>query len=429
MNDGDNIKPLGTHTTHRVVLPFYIYAALAYLTGTLLLFCFSSAFSQHYFHPHTLAITHTMALGWGTMIILGASHQLVPVLVESGLYSIRLAGISFLTAASGIPLLVYGFYVFDLGLAMKMGAILVNLSIICFIVNLGVSIAKAKQENVHAIFVFTATCWLLATTMAGLLLVYNFSYPILSRDSLSYLSLHAHMGIVGWFLLMVMGVGSRLIPMFLISKYENPRLLWIIYALINVALAGFIIVFLFLKRTNIYLAFIVMIGAALVIFGIYICQSLRDRIRRQVDNPVRLSILSALMMILPLLNLLALMIFQDKNSDSYSLTLAYGFTIFFGWLTAIILGMTFKTLPFIVWNREYQGYTGSRPRPDPKDLFNASLVKWMTLAYLAGFVLFVIGVGFEQNSLLQPGAALLFFSAVAYIINVVKLVLYRRTKK
>ena len=428
MGDGDNIRASGTHTTHKVVLPFYVYAALAYLAGTVLLLCSTPAFSQHYFHPHTLAITHTIALGWGTMIILGASHQLVPVLVESGLYSIRLARFSFVSAATGIPLLVYGFYVFDLGMAIQVGAILVNLAVISFIVNLGMSIIRARQENVHAVFVFTAACWLLATTMAGLLLVYNFSYPIFSRDSLSYLSLHAHMGIVGWFLLMVLGVGSRLIPMFLISKYENPRLLWTIYALINSSLAGFAIVFLFLRAVNIYPVFIIMAGAALIIFGYYIVQSFRERIRRAVDNPVRLSILSVLMMLLPLLILLALIVSRRTDSGSYSLTLTYGFTIFFGWLTAIILGMTFKTLPFIVWNREFQGYSGNSPRPDPKDLFNASLVKWMMMAYLAGFVLFATGTGFELKALLQPGAALLLFSAFAYIVNVIKLVLYRRAK-
>jgi cbb3-type cytochrome oxidase subunit 1 len=65
---------------------------------------------QHYFNPKTLAITHLMALGWGTMIILGASHQLLPVLIEGKLDSYLLALLSFIFAAAGIPLLVTGFY-------------------------------------------------------------------------------------------------------------------------------------------------------------------------------------------------------------------------------------------------------------------------------------------------------------------------------
>jgi cbb3-type cytochrome oxidase subunit 1 len=93
------------NTTHKVVLPFYIYAAISFFAATILLFFSGNAFTQHYFHPNTLAITHTMALGWGTMIILGASHQLVPVLIEAKLHSNCLAFVSFILAGAGIPML------------------------------------------------------------------------------------------------------------------------------------------------------------------------------------------------------------------------------------------------------------------------------------------------------------------------------------
>jgi hypothetical protein len=52
--------------------------------------------------------------------------------------------------------------------------------------------------------------------------------------------------------------------------------------------------------------------------------------------------------------------------------IAYGFIIFFGWITAIILGMTFKTLPFIVWNKVYHQQAGKGKTPNPKDLFSAT---------------------------------------------------------
>ena len=113
-------------TTHRVVIPFYAYAGLAFLVATVMLFSGSGEFSGHYFQPHILAITHTMALGWGTMIILGASHQLIPVLIEGELYSITLAYISYLFTAIGIALLVWAFYIFDVGWPAQYGALLIN---------------------------------------------------------------------------------------------------------------------------------------------------------------------------------------------------------------------------------------------------------------------------------------------------------------
>src|SRR5690348_13882373 len=105
-----------TTTSYKAVLPFYLYAAFCFLVATLLLFFSSGSFLGHYFQPHVLAITHIMALGWGTMIIFGSSHQLVPVIIEGTLFSEKLAYISFILAAVGIPLLVYGFYTFNMGL-------------------------------------------------------------------------------------------------------------------------------------------------------------------------------------------------------------------------------------------------------------------------------------------------------------------------
>ncbi|HLV39813.1 hypothetical protein, partial [Xanthomarina sp.] len=182
------------NTSHKVVIPFYGYAAVSFLLATILMMLKTDAFTQHYFNPYTLAITHTMALGWGTMIILGASHQLFPVLIEGKLHSNVLAHLSFYFAAVGIPLLIFAFYKFDMGIIAQTGAILINLSIISYITNLVVSISKSKKGNVHAMFAITASFWLILTTGLGLLLVYNFTHDVLSKDSLYYLSFHAHMG-------------------------------------------------------------------------------------------------------------------------------------------------------------------------------------------------------------------------------------------
>ncbi|HQE11676.1 MAG TPA: cytochrome C oxidase subunit I, partial [Flavipsychrobacter sp.] len=226
-------------TTYKVVLPFYIYAAISFLIACILLLIHTNIFHQHYFHPHTLAITHIMALGWGTMIILGASHQLLPVLIEGKLDSDFLAHLTFVFTAVGIPFLIVGFYKFHTGWVLQMGAVLVNLGVLCYLSNVVSSIYMSKKHDVHAWYMAAASFWLFTTTLLGLVLVFNFSKNILPEDSLTYLTLHAHLGIVGWFLLLVIGVGSRLIPMFLISKYTHDKTLWAIFVLIHLGLISF----------------------------------------------------------------------------------------------------------------------------------------------------------------------------------------------
>jgi uncharacterized membrane protein (Fun14 family) len=419
---------LAKNTSYKVVLPFYLYAGISFLVATILLIFSTPAFLQHYFHPHILAITHIMALGWGTMMILGASHQLVPVLIEGKLYSDALAYLSFAFAAVGIPLLVIGFYQFDFGWLAQTGAIFINTAILFYLINTGVSMVKSKNENVHAVFVFTGTLWLMITIIVGLFLVYNFTYNILSKDSLSYLPLHAHLGIIGWFLMLVIGVGSRLIPLFLISKYNNNKLLWWIYSLINFALISFIIFFLYIKITWLYFLPLTAIAASVFLFGYYCYHAYHERLRKKVDYQVKISLLSVLMMILPLILLLIIISWLLFSSGNYELVLTYGFCIFFGWITAIIFGMTFKTLPFIVWNKVYHDKAGLGKTPNPKELFSDKIFIGMGIFYLAGFILFATGILVSNQSILKVASILLLITAILYNGNVWKAITHKPKK-
>jgi len=424
VNTGTMVK----NTTHKVVLPFYLYAALSLLAGIIILFFSARSFTHYYFHPHILAITHIMALGWGTMIILGASHQLVPVLIEKSLYSTRLAYASFILAAIGIPLLVYGFYVFNMGWPAKWGGRFVLLAVLCYVINLYKSLSKSKTKNVHAFFVLTSSLWLLLTVVFGLALVYNFNISFLPKESITYLPLHAHTGVIGWFLLLVTGVGSRLIPMFLISKYKNEKLLWVVYALINGGLLSFVILFLFIPGRSFLLIPVIAVLFALVLFGYYCYESFKLRIRKQVDEQMKTSLLSVLMMAMPLIFLISVAgwLFADKMNER--MVLIYGFIIFFGWITAIIFGMTFKTLPFIVWNNVYHDKAGLGKTPNPKELFNNNLFVGMVLIYLAGFILFIIGASFAQAAMLNIAAVLLIIAATLYNWNVIKVLSHKPQK-
>lgn len=410
-------------TSYKVVLPFYVFAALSFLLACILLLINTDVIHQHYFHPQTLAITHLMALGWGTMIILGASHQLLPVLIEGKLDSDLLAMLSFILAASGIPLLVTGFYLFNTGWMLQSGAVLVNGAVICYFMNVIGSIEESKKFSVHAWFMATASLWLFITTFFGLLLVFNFSRSWLPENSIEYLSLHAHMGLAGWFLLLIIGVASRLIPMFLISKYTSPKTLWWIYGLINTGLLGFII----LKTMHVYEQFyyspFFLVLIALLLFGNYCYRAWKERIRKHVDEQMKISLLSVAMIFLPLFSLLAV-IYSISDRSGSGIVLLYGFCIFFGWITALIMGMTFKTLPFIIWNKVYHTRSSGKT-PAPKELFSEPLFRTMAVFYLLGFFLFLFGIIFLNDMLLKSGAVSLLGSAIIYVINIGKTIFHQ----
>lgn len=414
-------------TSYKVVVPFYIYAAISLLVGSILLFIHTDIFKQHHFSPHTLAITHTMALGWGTMIIFGASHQLLPVLISGKLHSNFLAFCTFAFSAIGIPLLVYGFYIFDTGSILKSAAILINCGVVFYLINVFLSIYHSSKNEVHAWFVAAASLWLFSTTFYGLLLVFNFNSSILPGESVKYLSIHAHMGLIGWFLTLVIGVGSRLIPMFLISKYDNENNLWRIFVLINGSLASFLL-FKILNLSQEFYYISVLLGlVGIGLFANHCRMAYKVRIRKNVDNQMKLSILSVAQMLIPFLVMLIVMSLLPASKNS-NLILLYGFCIFFGWITALIFGMTFKTLPFIIWNKVYHKKAHKGKTPAPKELFSEKIYQLMSISYIAGFVIMIVGIILEFDIILKIAAFLLLMAAVFYVYNSAITILHKPKK-
>lgn len=421
---GAGISPTKT-TSHKVVLPFYVYASLSLLAASILLFLGADAFTGHHFHPAILSVTHVMALGWGSMMILGASHQLVPVMIEGKLYSNFLGYTTFVLAAIGIILLVIGFYRFDFGWMARIGSLMILSAFILYFINLAASMAGSKHENVHAVFVLAATLWVLVTMTLGVLLLFNFTSNILSHDSLHYLSLHAHLGIIGWFLLMVMGVGTRLIPMFMISKYNNIKRLWWMFGLVNGGLILFFVVFIFRLSPLIYYVSIASVIMAIGLFIDFSYNAFQNRLRKKLEPQLKISIFSGWMMLVPAVLILLILLMPSIIQQNEKLILIYGFCIFFGWISAIIFGMTFKTLPFILWNKKFHAKAGAGQTPNPRELFNQPVFKWMLGCYFAGFILFIAGVIFAALILLKVGAALIILTSLLFNTNVYRMIRFK----
>src|SRR5690606_629977 len=119
---------------------------------------------------------------------------------------------------------------------------------------------------------------------------------------------------------------------------------------------------------------VLLIGGGILLFFYFLKKTYQQRIRRKVDDQMKLSLAAVGLLIVPLIILLIVLEVTDPATRP-ELVIAYGFCVFFGWVTAIILGMTFKTLPFIVWSNVYRHQSSRRRHPDPKDLFDHRVFK------------------------------------------------------
>ncbi len=413
--------------TANVVITHYITAAISFFVICLLMFVSSKAFIGHYFHPKLLAITHITTLGWISLIIIGSLYQLAPVITNTSLYSIKMAIFTYLCIIVGTVLLAISFWFFNIGYLIQTASVILFSGISVFLINIYLTTQQSKEKSIEADFIVTSILWLWLTVFLGTLLAFNFRYTFLPKEHLYFLKIHAHIGLLGWFLCLIIGISSKLIPMFLISGKLNSKLLNYSYYLLNVGLLGFTIDSLFFSgdvRSVIYVSLILI---ALIFFIIYIKDAYNKRLKKSLDINLKHSYISFILIFIPIVFWLTLKfkIIHDIKIQN-QLSIAIAFSILFGFISLLILGQTFKNLSFIVWLKKYQKYSEKNKAPLPKDLYSEKIAKMQLYVFLSGFVIALAGIIRSNSTLISIGSIGLIGAAILYNFNILKIVLHKQ---
>src|SRR5512144_376890 len=82
-------------------LRFMLAGIIALATAGTVLITHPELLSTYHYNQHIIAVTHLFVLGWILTIVMGGTYQLVPVVLETQLYSERLARWQFAFHALG----------------------------------------------------------------------------------------------------------------------------------------------------------------------------------------------------------------------------------------------------------------------------------------------------------------------------------------
>jgi hypothetical protein len=419
-----NIKD---NKTANVIIAHYITAALSFFVICILIFASSKAFIGHYFHPKLLAITHITTLGWISIVIVGSLYQLAPVITNTNLYSIKLAIFTYACIVIGTMLLAISFWFFDIGHLIQTASIILLIGITAFLINIYLTTQQSKEKSIEADFIVASIFWFWLTAFLGTVLAFNFRYAFLSKEHLYFLKIHAHIGLLGWFLCLIIGVASKLIPMFLISGKLNSKLLNYSFYFLNIGLVGFTIDSLFFngaERSFIYISLIII---SVVSFIIYLKQAYTKRLKKSLDIGLKHSYIAFIFIAIPILLWLILKfkIIQDTKIQD-QLSIAIAFSLMFGFIGLLILGQTFKNLSFIVWLKKYQKYSEKNKASLPKDLYSEKIAKMQLYAFLIGFIVTLAGIVISSSILISIGSIGLIGAAILYTINILKIALHQQ---
>ena len=412
--------PIGKAPHPVAVLPFYATGALCFAGLALLLLLSAGELTGHHFSPHLLAIVHTAALGWGTMVIFGAAYQLLPVICERDLYSVPLAVGSYAMLTIGALLLVCSFWHFEVGALMITGGSMVVIAALLYTINVCATAINHGHATPQQVFMVSSAVWLLVTAVIGLLLAINLRYTFIPRNHLELLKLHAHAGLAGWFLQLITGVSAKLVPMFLLGKSKHGWLLYAALVLQNAGLVLFLADGYFNPITAKMLVYGGIVALGTAAWLIYLADAYRNRLRRKVELLMKHAGLSFASLVLGFVLLPLAYYLPDTRWVSL-----YGTFLFLGWITAIILGKTFKTLPFIVWSNRYSHLTGKTKVPLPKQLYSERLTVYQFYLYAAAFTLLVGGLIADYTPLIRIALVLWVLLAGVYVVNVAKIIFHK----
>lgn len=372
-----------------------------------------------YLHPYWVGLAHVWLPGFLLSVCLGASYQLMPVVLgvplRAGLPSLWAHavahGLGMIALAGG---LASGRYV-----VAGFGGVAILAGVARFLVATLATFAASRRRDAAAWSFPFAAVWLFVTVAAGLLLAANRHAPFLPLSALDLLRAHAHLGLAGYFLSLLQGVTFQLVPMFTMGAAARPR--WAMAGLLATQaglplLAGG----LAWGGMGATRAGALLVLAGMVAGGFALAATLRTRRRRALDPGVR-AFLAGLAVLALAAAWGVLLAFDLGPADRVTeATWVYGLLVVAGGLGLAVPGMLCKILPFLVWMKAYGPRVGREPVPAATALASRKLEYAWLAAHLSGVGLLAAGALAPSLAATGSGAFLLAAGAGCYLINALR---------
>ena len=191
----------------------YRFSLISLLVGLVISVAMAFQFVQQYYAHARLLHLHLILLGFVTMAMIGATHRLLPIVLNAELYSPRLARLVMILLPTCFAILIGGFITSSLRLELAIGGLLV-LSIGLYAYNLlRTWVGSGHPGNAASDHLLIATVFLVLMMIMGVLVGANFlpPLPVLTFRSL-HLAAYTHMALIGFILQTVLGALSHGIP-------------------------------------------------------------------------------------------------------------------------------------------------------------------------------------------------------------------------
>ncbi len=409
----------------------YFAAALAFLLGAEVLMALGYGFpATPLIAPETLVLVHMVAVGWLSLLMLGALFQFVPVLVARPIHSQALPLPALVSLVAGLVVLLLGFLQLAgrAGLQLPLlpaGACLIGIGFALALWNLGRTILSARPLPLPARFVAVGLACAAATVALGTVFAFVLSgqtaVPHLLDIAANGVPLHAVAGIAGWLTFTAMGVSYRLLAMFMLApENDGARPRAVLYggtASLALAILGGTAAICAASSVTAILVVAGLLGfCALALYGGDVLHLYHARKRRSLE-------LNARMAAVALMNLGAVVLLSIALLAAGQFESQIGAIVFlasFGWLTGLGLAKLYKIVSFLTWLECYGPVLGRTPTPRVQDLVverRAAKWFWSYYATVWGGTASLLA---SSPAGFRAAAALMFVATTAIVIELLR---------
>ena len=335
--------------------------------------------------PRVTGVTHLFTLGWITTSILGALYQLLPVALDRAIRWPRVARATFWLHVPGLLAFVTGL-VFQRPALTVVGASLLATGLLAFVANLAATLKSAPRRDMTWWALALAAYFLFLTVAVGWALAANLRWPYMGAFRIPALATHIHVALVGWVLLVVVGVAQKLLPMFLLSHGADERPgKWAVGLLAS----GTLLLFALHHTGG---AWARRLPAALILAGAaaFLAQARSFYATRQrpvVDPGMRLAAagLGVLGAAAGLGAFLAFAGFSPNLATGYVTALVLGISLF-------VAAHHYKIVPFLIWLHRFGPLAGRQAVPKVAELYSVGWAKAAGVLLTAGAVTVILAV-------------------------------------
>ncbi|MHB1091744.1 hypothetical protein [Thiobacillus sp.] len=397
-------------------LLFFLTAPLFLLAAALLIMVAPESLASRW-TAQALALTHALTLGFLAMAMLGALMQMLPVVAGSRLPAPGLTGgVSHVSLVLGTLALMTGFLT-AAPVAFGIGTVLLGGGLAVFLFAAAISLVRATgSATVRGMRLALLSLGFTLALGVALALMHAGAWTPPARVAL--LAAHLVFGLLGWVLLLVIGVGFQVVPMFLITPPYPPLLSrWLTPVLFGLLLIR--------AAASTLLPFAITVVDAGLAAGIllFAVTTLRLHARRRRKLPDVTLGFWRMGMVSLIVSVGVWVAAQGwpaiAASPRYPVLLAVLFVGGFG--VSVVNGMLYKIVPFLAWfhlQAQLQARAGSIPTM--KNMIAERWTRWQFRFHLAA-------VGLLVGSLFWPpltgaGGLMLALSALQLGLNLLSAV-------